>query len=639
MERSLITKWCIYSIIASLFTVTAPAQTTSTSDEAEVLSAQGDNDSGTLSYSGDSSRISIGYDSEFDLYGEFLQVFGETESSAWIGQGWLAEEAGGLQLNYHWLSGSAEIDENGHINKVFVALDQNEENDRKLTLGYGLERENYFLSAYVSGAITDERFVGQRVTPNAVIDIFEHPYDYGVGVRAGRFYEEQLVRLRAGLDYEWGNDADADQFTVSLDGEKFFYNSPHSLALHTEYLTKSGDYETDDDDFRVRLLYRYSFGQSYRPVRTAATAPVPVQQQVIQNDISLQTDAFFDLDRATLRPDAMSALDGLIAQLQSAEIVGDIRIIGHTCDLGSTPYNQRLSERRAASVREYFAGKGFDPATLVSEGRGELEPRFPNDGEPNRRKNRRVDIVAMTMEAIGQPAAAPIQVRSEPVWIQRGLRNPVEHKRTVDVYRIEANAAATGPDGNTPPVAVDDAISINQDSGPVVIDVLANDSDVDGDPLIITAVTQPANGSVVIDGNNVIYTPASGFVGTDTFIYTIEDGNGGSDTATVTVTVNSTTPPVDNNNLPVAVDDNAVTNVNTPVTIDVLANDSDPDGDTLTVADVSQPANGSVVINNGNDVTYTPNPGFIGTDTFMYTAADGNGGTDTATVTVRIPLY
>ena len=92
-------------------------------------------------------------------------------------------------------------------------------------------------------------------------------------------------------------------------------------------------------------------------------------------------------------------------------------------------------------------------------------------------------------------------------------------------------------------------------------------------------------------------------------------------------------PPV--NYPPTAVDDSATTQQGTPVTIDVLNNDSDSDGHTLTVDSVTQGTHGSVT-NNGNDVTYTPNSGFTGTDTFTYTISDGNGGTDTATVTVTV---
>ena len=89
------------------------------------------------------------------------------------------------------------------------------------------------------------------------------------------------------------------------------------------------------------------------------------------------------------------------------------------------------------------------------------------------------------------------------------------------------------------------------------------------------------------------------------------------------------------NDGPVAVDDTATTSEDTPVTIDILNNDSDPDGDTLTVISVTQGAHGSV-INNGSDVTYTPDPSFSGVDSFTYTISDGHGGTDTATVTITV---
>jgi YVTN family beta-propeller protein len=87
---------------------------------------------------------------------------------------------------------------------------------------------------------------------------------------------------------------------------------------------------------------------------------------------------------------------------------------------------------------------------------------------------------------------------------------------------------------------------------------------------------------------------------------------------------------------PVALDDTATTNENTPVTINVLANDFDLDGGSLTVVSVVQPANGTVTINADNTVTYTPNTGFSGTDAFAYTVSDGKDGTDTATVTVTV---
>jgi len=87
---------------------------------------------------------------------------------------------------------------------------------------------------------------------------------------------------------------------------------------------------------------------------------------------------------------------------------------------------------------------------------------------------------------------------------------------------------------------------------------------------------------------------------------------------------------------PVANDDTATTDEDTAVTINVLGNDTDPDGDPLSVASVTQGTNGSVAINADDTVTYTPDADFNGTDTFTYTASDGLGGTDTATVTVTV---
>jgi large repetitive protein len=183
---------------------------------------------------------------------------------------------------------------------------------------------------------------------------------------------------------------------------------------------------------------------------------------------------------------------------------------------------------------------------------------------------------------------------------------------------------------NNPPDAVDDAATVAEDSSNNAINVLANDTDADGNPLTITAVTQGANGSVVNNGTNVAYTPNANFTGSDSFTYTISDGQGGTDTATVSVTVGGT------NDAPIAVNDAAtVTEDSSANAINVLANDTDGDGDSLTVSAVTQGANGAVV-NNGSNVSYTPNANFSGTDSFTYTVSDGNGGSATATVAVTV---
>ena len=90
------------------------------------------------------------------------------------------------------------------------------------------------------------------------------------------------------------------------------------------------------------------------------------------------------------------------------------------------------------------------------------------------------------------------------------------------------------------------------------------------------------------------------------------------------------------NDAPDAVDDSDTTDEDTPVTIPVLGNDTDVDGDTLTVTGTTDPSNGSIVDHGDGTITYTPNANFHGTDSFTYTITDGNGGTDTATVTVTV---
>ena len=193
-----------------------------------------------------------------------------------------------------------------------------------------------------------------------------------------------------------------------------------------------------------------------------------------------------------------------------------------------------------------------------------------------------------------------------------------------------ANVTVTIEAENESPLAVDDTASTAEETA-VTIDVLANDTDGDGDTLTVSSVTQGAAGSVQINADNTVtYTPDTGAAGTDSFTYTITDGNGGQETANVTVTIEA------ENESPLAVDDTASTAEETAVTIDVLANDTDGDGDTLTVSSVTQGAAGSVQINADNTVTYTPDAGAAGTDSFTYTITDGNGGQETANVTVTI---
>ena len=186
---------------------------------------------------------------------------------------------------------------------------------------------------------------------------------------------------------------------------------------------------------------------------------------------------------------------------------------------------------------------------------------------------------------------------------------------------------------NDAPNAVNDTVTTTQGEA-VDVDVLANDEDVDSDPLSITEISDPVNAKGVVEllgDNKIRFTPAPASVGEDTFTYTIVDGDpGGPATATVTVLI------VGIAHTPVAGDDSDGTDEDVALNIAVTTNDTDEDGDILTPAIVAQPANGSVVVEADRTVTYTPTLDFNGTDTFTYTVTDGFNVSDPATVTVDV---
>src|SRR5207247_1981404 len=157
-------------------------------------------------------------------------------------------------------------------------------------------------------------------------------------------------------------------------------------------------------------------------------------------------------------------------------------------------------------------------------------------------------------------------------------------------------------------------------------------SDVDGDPLTFAIVTQGTKGTVTVNAltGAYTYTPNANANGPDSFTFKVNDGTVDSNIATVTVTITAVNDP------PVANTDAATTAEDTPVTIAVLGNDTDVDGDTLSVSGVSAPSHGSVIANADGTITYTPAANYNGADAFTYTIGDGHGGTATGTVTVTI---
>ena len=196
-----------------------------------------------------------------------------------------------------------------------------------------------------------------------------------------------------------------------------------------------------------------------------------------------------------------------------------------------------------------------------------------------------------------------------------------------------ANIVITVNELNTAPAAVADTATVDEDSGTTLISVLANDSDPDADNISLTSVTNPSQGGTAsISGNQISYTPATNFNGTETFSYTISDDATGAltDTAEVSVTVNSV------NDTPLAADDtDTVAEDVSSRTVNVLANDTDVDGDSLSITDVSSPSQGGTVTIVSNKLVYVPAANFVGTESVTYTVSDGVD-TDTATLVVTV---
>lgn len=196
---------------------------------------------------------------------------------------------------------------------------------------------------------------------------------------------------------------------------------------------------------------------------------------------------------------------------------------------------------------------------------------------------------------------------------------------------------------NKPPIARDDEAQTRVDR-PIAVDVLGNDTDPNGDVLIITSV-QPTAGDAVIevapDGRSVQVSPAAGYAGVVTFTYTITDGRDESATAAVTVQVR----PSDgsDNRPPEAHNDIASTRRGRPTTFDVLANDVDPDGDALVLDAISvkdsEGGAGVLVLDPSGQVVFTPDPNTTSERIDLtYTVSDDFGATDEGTVVVAVRL-
>ncbi|MDI3325053.1 VCBS domain-containing protein [Pontibacterium granulatum] len=200
---------------------------------------------------------------------------------------------------------------------------------------------------------------------------------------------------------------------------------------------------------------------------------------------------------------------------------------------------------------------------------------------------------------------------------------------TEQVIRI----SVTGTGDN--PVALDDEVATSEGREVTILpsELVANDSDAEGAVTFNGIATEPVNGILESTEAGLVYTPTGDFNGTDSFTYTVVDDRGNEATATVTITVH------EQNDAPVTQDDALTTNEDEALTFtaaNLLDNDSDVDLDTLTIKSVTQPANGTLVLNIDGTYTYTPAENFNGADSFTYVAFDGKDGETEGTVNITV---
>jgi hypothetical protein len=363
------------------------------------------------------------------------------------------------------------------------------------------------------------------------------------------------------------------------------------------------------------------------PIAVADTADVA--EDSLNNPVEVLLNDF-DPDGDTLSVTSFSAGNGTVSVLGN----GTLRYTPDTNYFGADIIDYTISDGNGGTASTTvavtvnpvpdFPVAADDVAAVLEDSEDNLIDVTANDSDPDG------DTLTVTLASATNGSATPSNgsVNYTPNANFSGA-DTISYTISDGTGRTDtATVAVTVTGQNDPPVANDDVANVEEDSSTNIINVTENDTDPDGDTLTVSAAST-LTGTVLPSGTDVVYTPPADFVGVAIINYTVSDGNGGTDDAIVTVTVSNQNDP------PVAVDDVAVVTEDTADnSINVAANDSDQDGDLLTVSSAS--ALNGTAIPNVSSVVYTPNTDFSGLDTISYTISDGNGGTDSATVAVTV---
>ncbi len=436
-----------------------------------------------------------------------------------------------------------------------------------------------------------------------------------------------------------GNDTDGDKdpLTVTVGAAP----AHGGLTLNSDgsfTYTPAKDFNGADG-----FTYTVSDGTSTSAPVTVAITVTPVNDKPVANDdeatVSEDSDVAIDvldndtdadgdvLTVTTTAPGTTVNADGTITYKPAANTSG-VQTFEYTvtdCHGGTATATVSVTVTAAPDAPVAVP----DPLTVAEDGSLTITPG---------------DLLGNDSDADGDPLSVVIKSQPDPAKGKLTLNadgvtytyTPVKDFNGTDSFTYAASdgvsssatvtVTITVTPANDAPVATDDEATTNEDTA-VTIDVLKNDTDIDGDKL---TVSTSAPGAIVNPDGTITYTPALNTNGDQTFTYTVSDGHGGTDEGSVKVSV------IAQNDAPDAVDDSASTDARKAIAIDVRGNDTDIDGDTLSVQSVSDPAGGSTTVTADGKILYTPDAGFNGTDTFTYTISDGHSGTATANVTVTV---
>jgi len=568
-----------------------------------------------LTYTGGDTSIGIGIDKDGNSQGDLMGVFGNNGEHAIVAQFWWENGgAGGAQADYNWLWGmtaeqAKEDPDSITVTKLSFALDQNATKDRQATVGFAIERKEFFLNFFLGGSVSGSRNAGtatsvEKVVQTGTDDVGNYvqtetelsstalqaqPYSYTVGVHGGHFSDPLTARFNGGFDYSRGNQG-AHELRSSIGIDKYIGTHGWSISAMAEHSEISNALAPGGgaSDNRWWMFVRYEFGGG--GAFTSATS---------------QSGAGW-LQRALHNP-----------------------VTGHSRDVKTYVTKGKTTKTVTTAPKQYTALKPIardDTATVVQNSSANAIDVLANDTDP--------EGGVLTITAAGAPTNGSAQIAGTRVTYTpaAGFVGADQFSYTITNSKglsASATVHATVAAAKLPPVPQDDT-GTAPFGAPTTLRVLANDKDPNGYTLSVVSTTVPAHGTVRInDDGSLTYTPEIGFSGSDQFSYTISDGHGGTATAHVTIVVQPAQPPIARN-------DAASTPLATPAVIAVLSNDSDPNGYTLSVTSVSAAASGTTKLNADGTVTYSPGKTFTGTDTFTYSIGNGHGGTASATVTITV---